>query len=198
MVHLYLILLLVLLPGFAVGQDTGEDTPVMITSQEHPTGGEGSASKEEPEHPAVPVNPEHPAGQEHPEHPTEGIEGAEKAKEVITIESVAIYLEGYVGKKVVEGGGWMKVQDEKANATLKLKLDKIHRERLAKTDQGTYFVCADFTSPGGKIYDLDFWVMETDEGLKVTETTVHKEDGKPRYSWVEKDGIWSQLPLSDE
>ena len=66
---------------------------------------------------------------------------------------------------------------------------------LAKTDQGTYFVCADFKTPEGRVYDLDFWVKETRDGLSVTETTIHKEEGEPRYNWVEESGIWQRRPL---
>jgi hypothetical protein len=158
-------------------------------------------------------HPEHPAGAEHPEHPAEEESGTKAHAETIaeegsaakeeavskkmpvTIESVAVYLEGYVAEKSAKSGGWFKIQDETAEETLELQLDKIHRERLAQTDEGTYFVCADFRTEKGKLYDLDFWVKETEEGLKVTEKMVHKEEGKPRYTWVEKDGIWSRKPL---
>ncbi len=96
-----------------------------------------------------------------------------------------------------EQGGWMTIRDEQAGVDLKLKLDKIHRERLAKTSEGTYFVCADFKTPQGKLYDLDFWVWEAGDELSVTETTIHKESGKPRYNWVEEDGVWKQKPLKN-
>jgi hypothetical protein len=154
---------------------------------EHPAGTEGSGTQEHPEHPAT---EEGSAAKEHLEHVV-------KEKKPLTIESVALYLEGYAAKHAVEQGGWMKLQDEEKEKTLELKLDKIHRERLAKTGEGTYFVCADFLTPEGKAYDLDFWVKETDKGLEVTETTIHKEEGVARYNWVEKDGIWSRKPLEN-
>jgi hypothetical protein len=139
------------------------------------------------------------AAQEHPEHP--GVEGAEHPehpapkKEPVTIESVAVFLEGYVAEEAKAHDGWYRIEDEKAGRTLELRLDKIHRERLAKTAERTYFVCADFQTADGKLYDLDFWVEETDEGLTVTESMVHKEEGKPRYSWIENHGIWTRKPL---
>jgi hypothetical protein len=132
------------------------------------------------------------ARQEHPEHP----ERPTAPKAPLTIETVAKFLEGYVAKAAAEHDGWMMVHDDVANTDLKLKLDKIHRDRLAKIAEGKYFVCADFSTPEKKSYDLDFWVKETDRGLEVTETTIHKEDGKPRYNWVEKDGIWTRQPLA--
>lgn len=146
------------------------------------------------EHPESQEHPEE--GEEHPEegkeHPEEGAKQAEKKNEPPTIESVAKFLEDYAEKKTEAQGGWMKIPDEQAKGDLLLRLDKIHRERLAKTGKGTYFVCADFKTPKGKLYDLDFWVKDSEEGLSVTETTIHKEEGKPRYDWVEKDGIWNR------
>ncbi len=145
-------------------------------------------AQEHPEHPEHPATEEGSAAKEHLEHTV-------KEKKPLTIESVALYLEGYAAEHAAKQGGWMKLQDEEKEKTLELKLDKVHRERLAKTGEGTYFVCADFLTPEGKSYDLDFWVKETDKGLEVTETTIHKEEGVARYNWVEKDGIWSRKPL---
>ena len=62
----------------------------------------------------------------------------------------------------------------------------------AKTAEGTYFVCADFTTPEGKTYDLDFWVRQVDGGLTIAETTIHKEEGRGRYNWFEEGGIWKR------
>ena len=162
------------------------DVPILRASANQ-AATEVAQGKEHPEHPAV---EEGSASKEHPEHPV-------AKRKPVTVESVAEYLEGYVAKKAAEEGGWMKVPDEEKGETLELKLDKIHRDRLAKTAEKTYFVCADFKTPEGKAYDLDFWVKETDQGLEVTETAVHKEEGKPRYTWVEKDGIWSHKPVSE-
>ena len=112
-----------------------------------------------------------------------------------TLEVVAQFLEGYSAKQTAEQGGWMKVEDPEAKQTLKLRLDKIHRERLAKTGDKTYFVCADFKNPEGKRYDLDFWVKGDGDHLMVSDTTIHKVDGVPRYLWVEREGLWKRLPV---
>ena len=29
----------------------------------------------------------------------------------------------------------------------------------------------------------------------MTDATVHKIDGKPRYNWKEKDGYWERVPV---
>ncbi len=70
---------------------------------------------------------------------------------------------------------------------LQLKMVRIHRERIAKTAEGVYFICADFETREGKQYDLDFWVMEKDGNLAITDTTIHQEAGQPRYLWVESE-----------
>lgn len=130
---------------------------------------------------------------EHPEveHPEEGKEHPEEEKPP-TMEAVAQFLESEVARESTDQGGWMSIEDSESGSTLELKLDKIHRERLAKTSEGTYFVCADFTTPAGKSYDLDFWIKQVDGELTVAETTIHKEQGRPRYNWVEEEGIWKR------
>ena len=89
----------------------------------------------------------------------------------------------------------MSIRDEKTGQDLELKLDKIHRERLAQTAEHTYFVCADFKSRDGEVFDLDFWVQQTEDGLQVTETMIHKQAGDPRYTWYEESGVWKKKPM---
>ena len=108
------------------------------------------------------------------------------------VEAVALFLETEVASWTTEQGGWVKIRDDVSDGDLALRLDKVHRERLSKTSEGTYFVCADFTTPEGKSYDLDFWVHDAADGLKVAETTIHKEEGEARYMWFEEDGVWSR------
>ena len=86
----------------------------------------------------------------------------------------------------------MTVHDEKTGNDRMLRLDKIHRERLAKTAEATYFVCADFKDTDGTVFDLDFWVKQGGDGLQVVETMIHKEEGQPRYTWYQEDDVWKQ------
>jgi hypothetical protein len=48
----------------------------------------------------------------------------------------------------------------------------------------------------GKIYDIDFFMSGKPDSMNVTDTTVHKIDGKPLYDWKEKDGKWQKVPAS--
>jgi hypothetical protein len=132
--------------------------------------------------------------QEHPaEHPAEHPE--EKAETEVTVDQLADAIVAYVEQDAKLKGGFFLVYDIEAKRPLVLTLDKVHKDKLATLGDGLYFACADFKTPEGKVYDLDVFMMEGAEGLQPTEVTVHKEEGKPRYGWVEKDGIWKREPI---
>jgi hypothetical protein len=48
----------------------------------------------------------------------------------------------------------------------------------------------------GKTYDIDFFLTGQPGKMKVTETSVHKIDGKPLYNWKEENGKWNKVPVS--
>jgi hypothetical protein len=132
---------------------------------------------EHPEHPA-----EHPS--EHPsEHPTA------RAQEV-TKESLAEAITSYINKDAALKGGYFCIYDPQAKTVLVLTLDKLHQDKLAKVSEGLYFACCDFKATNGKMYDLDFFMKTAASDLEVSEVTIHKESGKPRYNWVEENGVW--------
>ena len=76
-----------------------------------------------------------------------------------------------------------------------LKLDHVHRERLSRLDENTYFACTDFKSNDGHTVDVDFFMKDKDGKLAMSDATVHKIDGKARYNWEEKDGFWKRVPV---
>lgn len=138
---------------------------------------------------------EHPEGHEHPagsasEHPAEHPQKKDEKKSEVSKRDLARFIEAYVEKKA-DKKGFFVVEDEEKGKKLKLKLDKVHEDKLAKVGDSTYFVCADFDAGKDKTYDLDFFLKGKDkDSLKVTEITVHKEDGKERYTWHEQKGLW--------
>ena len=75
-----------------------------------------------------------------------------------TLEEVAQVIEAYVARDSELKGGYFLVYDEQEDVSLRLHLDKVHRQRLSKIKDGLYFVCADFMAPDGTVYDLDFWM----------------------------------------
>ena len=134
--------------------------------------------------------------QEHPEHPKK--QGEAKADEhpkaavTVTTEMMAEAIKGYIDKDTALKGGYFFVHDAKTNAPLALKLDKVHRDKLAKVSEKLYFACTDFKATNGKTYDLDFFMEATESGLQVSEVMIHKESGNPRYRWVEEGGVWKR------
>jgi len=171
---------------------------VVAFAQEHP---EHPAKKDEKkEHPAKPEakkeHPEHPekaaaAKKEHPEHQ----EHPKAAATMVTKEMMTEAITGHIKIDAALKGGYYCVYDAKSKMPLALTLDKVHLDKLAKVSEGLYFACSDFKATNGTMYDLDFFMKSTPGGLMVSEVAVHKEAGKPRYGWVEKDGIWSKQPM---
>jgi hypothetical protein len=142
------------------------------TAQEHPT--------------------EHPGGGEHPtEHPSEH----PSSKVRLSTETLAKAIEDFIAKDAALKGGWFTIWDAKAQKPLAFRLERVHKDRLASIGGGVYFACCDLKTPEGKTYDLDFFLEDTPEGLVVTEISIHKEEGQPRYGWKEENGIWVKQPV---
>lgn len=155
------------------------------TSHEHPTGAEH------------PQGQEHPKGKEHPEGKEQQQGLQQSSAQPVTKESLATAIENYVNQESRLKGGYFLVYDEQKGEPLVLTLKKVHKERLATLGNDTYFACADFETPAGKVYDLDVFMKGPNtESLKVTQITVHKEAGQPRYTWYEEDGIWKRQTVS--
>lgn len=139
---------------------------------------------------------EHPTKTKKAEHPTttptttftpQIVQG-----ERITLQNLAKAIEGFVEADIILRGAFL-VIDPKTDTVLKLKLDKVHKERLSHIGEDIYFACADFNADNGKVYDLDIFLHGTNtDNLTVTEISVHKEDGTARYGWIEENGIWAK------
>ena len=139
----------------------------------------------------MPEHPEHP-GREHPgkEHPTKEHPGKE-----ISLDDLAKTIEDFVKMDSELKGGYFLIYDTATNKPLALKLQRVHKDRLSKVSENKYFACADFISSEGKLYDLDFFIGSMHDQLKVTEISIHKEQGVPRYNWVEEGGIWKKVKI---
>lgn len=157
----------------------------------------GFAQEHPSEHPS-----EHPKEQskeqskEHPkEHPKDK-KGSDTKHAGVTKEQLAEAIEEYVKKDAALHGGYFLVFDSVAGKPLALSLAKVHKKRLSKVGKDLYFACADFETRDGRVYDLDIFMKGPDKaGLEVTEISVHKEQGKERYNWVERKGLWHKKPV---
>jgi len=125
--------------------------------------------------------------QEHPEHPT----NKKAAKKGYTVDDIDKGIRAAIAAKETNGVYQLKDGDK----TWDLTLDKVHRERLARVDENTYFACTDFKSADNHTVDVDFFMKDDDGKLVMTDATLHKVDGQPRYNWQEKDGYWVKVPV---
>jgi hypothetical protein len=125
--------------------------------------------------------------QEHPEHPT----NKKAEKKGYSVDDMDKAIRAAIAAKETNGVYQLKDGDK----TWDLKLDKVHRERLARVDENTYFACTDFQSTDKHTVDVDFFMKDDGEKLVMTDATLHKVDGQPRYNWEEKDGYWVRVPV---
>jgi hypothetical protein len=79
---------------------------------------------------------------------------------------------------------------------LALDLLRVHDDRLSSLGGGKYFACVDMKAADGTIYDIDFFMAGQPGSMTVTETSVHKINGKPLYNWKEQGGVWKKVRVS--
>ena len=142
--------------------------------------------------PGLPVR-----AQEHPEHPKKSAEHPKKGgaeKQVSTADISAGIRKNIDAKSKKSSDGKFHVNYE--GQDLALDLVRVHDDRLSDLGDGRYFACVDMKAADGKTYDIDFFLTGPPAAMKVTDTTVHKIDGKPLYDWKEKDGKWQKVPAS--
>ena len=81
---------------------------------------------------------------------------------------------------------------------MKLKLVRVHMEYLANLGPRRHFACVDLASEDGNVYDVDFFLSGDPGNMAVTETTVHKLNGRPFYLWREQeDGVWVHVDADE-
>lgn len=131
--------------------------------------------------------------QEHPEHPekTEKVEQTMSAE--MTLDEVANAITSYIEQDSKLKGGYFLVYDGDEKKPLMLRLDKVHKERLASLGGSVYFACTDMKSSDGVVYDLDFFMRRGEGEIETTEVAIHKQAGKARYGWKEENGIWKKV-----
>ncbi len=81
---------------------------------------------------------------------------------------------------------------------LRLKLVRVHTEFLANLGPRRHFACVDLATPEGDVYDVDFFLEGDPGSMRVTETTVHKHNGQPFYTWKQKrNKTWIRVPMNE-
>jgi len=145
--------------------------------------------------PTLPVraqeHPEHPKAKESKEHP-EKVKGEQKR--VSTADISAGIKKNIEAETKKASDGKFHVNHE--GNDLALDLVRVHDDRLSDLGGGKYFACVDMKAADGKTYDIDFFLTGQPGNMKVTDTAVHKMDGKPLYNWKEENGKWKKVPVS--
>ena len=135
--------------------------------------------------------------QEHPEHPTKGAAATKKggAERRVSTADISTGIKRNIQAETKKSSdGKFHVQHEGQN--LAMDLMKVHDDRLQDLGDGKYFACVDMKGTDGKTYDIDFFLTGQPGKMKVTETAVHKIDGKPLYNWKEENGKWQKVPAA--
>src|SRR5213596_224506 len=79
---------------------------------------------------------------------------------------------------------------------LALDLVRVHDDRFSSLGGNKYFACVDMKGADGKTYDIDFFMVVQADKLTITETAVHKINGKPLYNWKQEGGVWKKVKVS--
>jgi len=127
---------------------------------------------------------EHPGTAiEHREHPGTHEEEHPGKKEMLSAKQIIKGIKGHIDKVAGENNGYFPLRDEKEGKDLKLKLIKVHEDKVSYIKKhDAYFACTDFIAEDGMKYDVDFWMKKGPSGeLTVYDTKIHKKDGNPRF-----------------
>jgi len=143
--------------------------------------------------PAIPgiaqEHPEHPKKKEETkkgEHPKKG-----ETKEVTTAE-ISTGIKKHISSETKKASD-KKFHVDYEGKDLALDLIKVHDNRLSSLGEGKYFACVDMKASDGTTYDIDFFMSGKPGDMNVTETSVHKINGKPLYNWKEENGVWKKV-----
>ena len=105
-------------------------------------------------------------------------------------EGLKRFISGYAAKSADK-----KFHVPYQRKNLALDLVKVHDDRFSSLGGNKYFACVDMKGTDGKIYDIDFFMAGQPGSMTVTETSVHKINGKPLYNWKQEGGIWKKVKV---
>lgn len=126
----------------------------------------------------------------------EAINEQAKTTKKVSIAEIETGIKNFIQKKTEENGGYFQVNDR--GQEFSMKLVRVHTEYLANLGPKRHFACVDLADESGDVYDVDFFLDGEPGAMNVTETSVHKLNGKPYYAWKQqKDKTWNRVPVKD-
>lgn len=115
-------------------------------------------------------------------------------KKKVSIEEIEEGIKAYIEDEKLKNKGYFLINDE--GEELRLKLVRVHTEYLSNLGHNSHFACVDLADERGDVYDVDFFLEGEPGQMQVTETSLHKLNGKPRYSWKQLvDKTWRRIPV---
>ena len=113
-----------------------------------------------------------------------------------SIDEIEAGIKQYIQTKTEENDGYFHVSDR--GKEFKMKLVRVHTEYLSSLGPNRQFACVDLADISGDVYDVDFFLEGKPGEMEVTETTVHKLNGKPFYAWKQQqDKTWDRVPVKN-
>ncbi|MBI4622714.1 MAG: transglutaminase domain-containing protein [Verrucomicrobia bacterium] len=114
----------------------------------------------------------------------------------ITMADIAAGIEEHITEQSKANGGYFKIQHE--NKELNLQLVRVHLEYLSYLGDGVSFACVDLVGADGPVYDVDFFMKGPPGAMTVTQTSVHKVNARPLYTWEQRrNGTWRKVAVKN-
>src|SRR5437899_2318936 len=112
----------------------------------------------------------------------------------VTIDDIAAGIQKHINAQSKASGGYFKLQHNQKE--LSLQLVRVHLEYLSHLGGGVSFACVDLVGADGPVYDVDFFMKGPPGAMTVTDTSVHKVNGQPLYTWEQRrNGTWRKVPF---
>jgi hypothetical protein len=119
-----------------------------------------------------------------------------KVYQKVSIAEIEEGIKNYIEREKEANNGFFIVNDQQKE--LRLKLVRVHTEYLSNLGPNRHFACVDLADERGDVYDVDFFLEGEPGKMMVTETSLHKLNGKPRYSWKQLvDKSWKRVPVEE-
>ncbi len=140
------------------------------------------------------VAQEHPRAPQGQQLPQSSKGGAQAAMTEATMSSVSAGLKEFISGYSAQSAD-KKFHMPYNRKDLALDFVKLHDDRFSSLGGNKYFACVDMKGADGRMYDIDFMMVVQGDKLTVTETAVHKINGKALYNWKQEGGVWKKVKV---
>ena len=130
-----------------------------------------------------------------PNQPRSAAQSQQAAEKEVSPADISVGIKRDIARKSKKSSD-KKFHTEYKGKDLALDLIKVHDDRVSSLGNGKYFACVDMKAADGTTYDIDFFMTGKPSTMKVTETSVHKVNGKALYNWKEEGGVWRKVSKS--